>query len=1006
MAQKFLSDIHATAGVKDSSGDLGTSGQVLSSTGSLTNWVNPTVGTTVIYKDTFYDSNAATDGQTVFTLANTVDSEDKTQVYIDGAYQSKGGYTVSGTTLTFDTGLETEDSEVEVITFSTATANNAASAVKLDTFTGDGSDLTFVLSEAVVDEKVTQVYINGVYQNKSTYSIAADLVTLTFGSGNAPPNSSAIEVISFKTITSTDGTLTATTFLGDLNGTINTATTATTQSAGNNSTLVATTEFATTALNLKSNIASPTFTGTVGGITKAMVGLSNVDNTTDALKPVSTAGQTALDLKANIAGPTFTGTPAAPTASAGTNTTQLATTAFVNTGIANIVDSAPGTLNTLNELAAALGDDVNFSTTVTDSIATKLPLTGGTLTGKLSVSQSGAEMIDLTRSSVGTYRLAISNSDAFSVFDVGANADRFVISSSGNVGIGTASTSSKLHIRTSAGFNYEFEEVSSKLRLSALNDARDTNVPLQFAASEFNFITGAATFGGNLKVEKSLNGDPQLIFVTNPNSGTATEAAIYVGNAALGATSAAAFMQTLGTGFSSTGGFIQDGSVIGTGTSISGGLSLMVRANADMRFYTNGHTNQRMAIKADGKVGIGTASPAHKLSVNQNTYASGSDAPEAALGITIGDYWTTSTGAALTIKNAGHRGAVGHESGSPLFRADFNNATGMILDKNGHVGIGTASPGSKLTVVGGTSTFVYDNSPQGTASSVYRDAVFGSTQTVNTGITIFGTGQTGISFGDAGSNIRGQVRYQHSSDTLELGTSGNLYMSISSTGGITSLSDGGSSGAFFLAGSSSSVATGKVAIGLRDGMIQFRNPGDYYHKMWYYDGVNISTNSGHGHFRVYGDSDNSLRSDDAENTLRLSVDTVTGNIGTTDGGSNIFNNSDQRIKENILTLPSMLSKVKALRAVSFDWKYKSGETGIYGFIAQEVQEIDASLVFNNGDTCYRNDKTYGEDLELDGIIEDTLAINERRLIPVLVKAIQEQQTIIEDLKSRIETLEG
>ena len=154
MAQKFLSDIHATAGIKDSSGDLGTSGQVLSSTGSETNWVNPTVGTTVIYKDSF----TATNGQTAFTLANTVDSEDKTQVYIDGAYQSKGGYTVSGTTLTFDTGLETS-SEVEVMTFSTATANNAASAVKLDTFTGDGSDLTFVLSEAVVDEKVTQVYI-------------------------------------------------------------------------------------------------------------------------------------------------------------------------------------------------------------------------------------------------------------------------------------------------------------------------------------------------------------------------------------------------------------------------------------------------------------------------------------------------------------------------------------------------------------------------------------------------------------------------------------------------------------------------------------------------------------------------------------------------------------------------------------------------------------------------------------------------------------------------------
>jgi hypothetical protein len=89
----------------------------------------------------------------------------------------------------------------------------------------------------------------------------------------------------------------------------------------------------TTALGLKAPIASPTFTGTVGGITKDMVGLANVDNTTDANKPVSTATQTALDLKANLASPTLTGTPLAPTATTGTNTTQIATTAFVKTAI-------------------------------------------------------------------------------------------------------------------------------------------------------------------------------------------------------------------------------------------------------------------------------------------------------------------------------------------------------------------------------------------------------------------------------------------------------------------------------------------------------------------------------------------------------------------------------------------------------------------------------------------------------------------------------------------------
>ena len=71
------------------------------------------------------------------------------------------------------------------------------------------------------------------------------------------------------------------------------------------------------ALDLKAPLANPTFTGTVAGITKSMVGLANVDNTTDALKPVSTATQTALDLKANSASPTFTGTVVLPTVTAG-----------------------------------------------------------------------------------------------------------------------------------------------------------------------------------------------------------------------------------------------------------------------------------------------------------------------------------------------------------------------------------------------------------------------------------------------------------------------------------------------------------------------------------------------------------------------------------------------------------------------------------------------------------------------------------------------------------------
>ena len=73
----------------------------------------------------------------------------------------------------------------------------------------------------------------------------------------------------------------------------------------------------------------------------------------------------------------------ATTQSQGDNSTKVATTAYTDTAISNLVDSSPGALNTLNELAAAINDDANFSTTITNSIATKMPLAGGEFTGNV-----------------------------------------------------------------------------------------------------------------------------------------------------------------------------------------------------------------------------------------------------------------------------------------------------------------------------------------------------------------------------------------------------------------------------------------------------------------------------------------------------------------------------------------------------------------------------------------------------------------------------------------------
>ena len=163
----------------------------------------------------------------------------------------------------------------------------------------------------------------------------------------------------------------------DANKPVSTAT----QSALN---LKASTDVVDASLNLKANLSSPTFTGTVSGITKSMVGLGNTDNTSDANKPVSTATQSALDLKADIASPTFTGTPNAPTASYDNSSNQLATTGFVQGRISSIINTAPAALDTLNELAAALGNDANYAATVTTALGQKAPISNPTFTGTVS----------------------------------------------------------------------------------------------------------------------------------------------------------------------------------------------------------------------------------------------------------------------------------------------------------------------------------------------------------------------------------------------------------------------------------------------------------------------------------------------------------------------------------------------------------------------------------------------------------------------------------------------
>ena len=116
------------------------------------------------------------------------------------------------------------------------------------------------------------------------------------------------------------------------------------------------------------NIGTVAGDGTGDGLRTA---LDKVNDNFTELYDADTSGAAALALKAPLASPALTGTPTGPTAATTTNTTQLATTAFVQQELNSMLDGAPAALNTLNELAAAVNDDASFAATVTTALGGK-----------------------------------------------------------------------------------------------------------------------------------------------------------------------------------------------------------------------------------------------------------------------------------------------------------------------------------------------------------------------------------------------------------------------------------------------------------------------------------------------------------------------------------------------------------------------------------------------------------------------------------------------------------
>ena len=381
MAKKFLTDINIAAGVYDSSGDIGNSGQVLSSTGSGVNWINATSSASVVYQDGFTGDGSTT----AFTLANSIDNENKTQVYIDGVYQHKDTFSLSGTTLTFST-APPNTTDIEVISFSSV---SAADDILYDEdfssaglMTTNGSGVYSITTNNSSNWNTAHTYSQVGHLPLAGGAITGAITTnSTFDGRDVSVDGTKLDGI--ETSATADQT----------DAEIRTAVEAATDS-----------NVFTDADHTKLNAieASATADQTAAEIRVLVEAATDSNVFTDAdhtkLNAIEASADVTDTTNVTAAGALMDSELTDLAGIKAVTISDLATETYVDTAVSDLVDSSPATLNTLNELAAALGDDPNFATTTATSIGLKAPLASPSFTGNAifggNVNTSGDVHID------------------------------------------------------------------------------------------------------------------------------------------------------------------------------------------------------------------------------------------------------------------------------------------------------------------------------------------------------------------------------------------------------------------------------------------------------------------------------------------------------------------------------------------------------------------------------------------------------------------------------------
>ena len=367
-----------------------------------------------------------------------------------------------------------------------------------------------------------------------------------------------------------------------------------------------------------------------------------------------------------------------------------ATTTSVTTAVNNIIDSAPGALDTLNELAAALGDDANYATTTASALAAKLPLSGGALTGPVTTNSTFDGVDIATRDAVLTSTTTTANAALPKAggamtgviagfestgIDDNASSTSITLLGSGKVGIGTApSTRGQLHVHnatdnalaaiqltsneTGAGVSNGF---AIQVTPNAANGDKDCSLT-QFENANMLFHTNNTE---RMRLDSagrlSLGPDASDILI-DPASTNSNNNLIYMRGNASGDKSSIQMNHYGSADYH-----------IGVGHVGTGKFNI-----------ANELTGNDFVIDTSGNVGIGTTTP----SAHAKLHVAG--APYAFLALQA----TNSGGRQYEIfSNAADESFHLYDRTADLYR--------LTVDETGNVGIGTTSPSDKLTVTGG-----------------------------------------------------------------------------------------------------------------------------------------------------------------------------------------------------------------------------------------------------------------------------------------------------------------